>query len=360
MESPNKINVAILGATGTVGQRFIQLLADHPVFRVAALGASSNSAGKIYSDAVHWLLPTLIPADIASMKYQRCSVVFSALDSNVATEIESRFRESGKAVFSNAKNHRYDDDVPILVASVNPEHAAIIARQQQNENNKGGYIITNPNCSTTGIVVALKPIHLAYGIDEVVAFTMQSVSGAGYPGVPSLDILGNVIPYIGDEEEKIEIETKKILGSLCEKQHSFVDDTMMVSAHTNRVGVVEGHTICLSIKLKKSPESIQEVKDVLKSYYPKELNGLVMPSMRGPPIAVLEECNRPQPKLDVTRDNGFTVSVGRVRGGSTTASGSSFDLRLTLLVHNTVLGAAGSSIQNAEYCYAKGLISSKQ
>ncbi|GAM21640.1 hypothetical protein SAMD00019534_048150 [Acytostelium subglobosum LB1] len=362
-----KVNVAVVGATGTVGQRFIQQLENHPYFKVHALGASANSAGKLYGEVVHWLLPTPIPAAVASMRvldcanitqqgFAECKIVFSALDSSVATEIESKFREAGKAVLSNSKNHRYDSDVPILVCSVNAPHAEVITHQPSYKVN-GGFIITNPNCSTTGIVVALQPIAQAFGLHEVVAFTMQSVSGAGYPGVPSLDILGNVVPYIGEEEEKIEIETKKILGTLNVNDSSkyFHNNPLMISAHTNRVPVSEGHTICLSIKLKQAA-TVQQVKDALRNYRPKELETLQLPSVKGNPIVVLEENNRPQPKLDVERGNGYTVTVGRVRSGCGEASECSFDLRLTLLVHNTVLGAAGSSIQNAEYCHAKGYI----
>ncbi|EFA82520.1 hypothetical protein PPL_04208 [Heterostelium album PN500] len=376
MNNNRIINVGVLGATGAVGQRFIQLLEKHQWFRVVAVGASSNSVGKLYRDAVHWLLPTDIPVEIGQLKvvgcddpshqaFASCQIVFSALDSNVATEIEEKFRVAGKAVFSNSKNHRYDSDVPIMVCSVNPEHSEVILKQKAYQQNKG-FIITNPNCSTTGIVVALKPIANQFGLHEVVAFTMQSISGAGYPGVPSLDIsnifyffiVGNVVPFIGEEEEKIEIETKKILGGLdCNnvKSEYFSNYPVMVSAHTNRVPVVEGHTICLSIKLKQSA-TIQQVKDCLENYYPKELQSLQLPTFNGNPIVVLEQNNRPQPKLDVNKGNGLKVSVGRIRDGSTSPGESSFDLRMTLLVHNTVLGAAGSSIQNAEYCIAKGYI----
>ncbi|EGG18960.1 aspartate semialdehyde dehydrogenase [Cavenderia fasciculata] len=371
MNNCTKIKVGVLGATGTVGQRFIQLLENHQHFKVAVLGASANSKDKIYKDAVHWLLATPIPSDIANMKvhacddieaFNDCLIIFSALDASVATNLEKTFRIKGKAVFSNAKSHRYDSDVPIVVSSVNSDHIRCV--QDQKKMYQGGFIVTNPNCSTTGVVVALKPIVATFGIKEVIVFTMQSVSGAGYPGVPSLDILGNVIPYIGEEEEKIEIETKKILGELSSSDGEqpssslkFNDHPMFVSAHTNRVPVSEGHTICLSIKLGREA-TVEEVSNVLKGYHkltPPENCKLLISE---PPLHVIDypqTPNRPQPKLDLERGRGLTVTVGRIRGGSYQGGGS-FDIRLTLLVHNTVLGAAGSSIQNAETCFKFGYI----
>eukprot|EP01132_Coremiostelium_polycephalum_P001984 gene1984-2441_t len=366
-----EIGVIILGATGAVGQRFLQQIENHSLFKVIGLAASQNSSGKKYGDVVHWLLPTPIPESVKSMvvmvcndelynseQFKRCSVVFSALDSSVATEIENQCRDRGKAVFSNSKNHRYDTDVPICAPNVNPEHMDIVT-MQESFRKSGGFIVTNPNCSTTGVVVVLKPLLEKYGLEEVVVFTMQSISGAGYPGVPSLDILGNVVPFISDEEEKIEIETKKILGSIGTNSSSITKfqplDQLKISAHTNRVAVSEGHTICLSIKLKQQPSSIDDIKNTFESF-----NNNNKSSGSFIPIHIFDQDfkNRPQPKLDVEKGNGYTVSVGRIRGGAC-SSDSSFNLRLTLLVHNTVLGAAGGSILNAETCFKKGLIKNK-
>jgi aspartate-semialdehyde dehydrogenase len=370
----SKVRVGILGATGAVGQRFIQQLENHPWFELHALGASERSAGRNYESAVRWLLSTPIPDAVRDMQvwpcdlstqgtpFTACRVVFSALDSSVAGPVEEAFAQYGIAVFSNSKNHRYDPDVPILVPEVNPPHLDIIPFQQKQRNIKGGFIITNPNCSTTGLVVALKPIDDAFGIEEAVVFTMQAVSGAGYPGVASLDILDNVIPFIDGEEDKIEKETRKILGTVesntsgADTAKHFKNLPIRISAHTNRVPVLDGHTQCVSLRLKKKATP-DEVKAVLQNYT-SEAQSLKLPSAPKVAIKVLEERDRPQPRIDRERERGYTVSVGRVRGGccSDEEPRSSFDIRLVLLVHNTVLGAAGGAIINCELAKAKGYL----
>eukprot|EP00026_Physarum_polycephalum_P003831 Phypoly_transcript_03847.p1 GENE.Phypoly_transcript_03847~~Phypoly_transcript_03847.p1 ORF type:complete len:367 (-),score=66.07 Phypoly_transcript_03847:50-1150(-) len=363
-----KVKVGILGATGAVGQRFVQQLEGHPWFELYALGASERSAGKGYGGAVRWLLSTPIPESTSNMQvwpcdvttentpFKECRVVFSALDSSVAGPIEEAFAQFGIAVFSNSKNHRYDPDVPILVPEVNVPHLDIVRFQQQQRKFKGGFIVTNPNCSTTGLVVALKPIEDAFGIDEAVVFTMQAVSGAGYPGVASMDILDNVVPYIDGEEEKLEKETRKILGKV-EKtngEEKFSPLQVRMSAHTNRVPVLDGHTMCVSLKLKNkaTPEQIQATLQK----YSSEAQTLQLPSAPKQAIKVLQEKDRPQPRLDREAGKGYTVSVGRVRGGSSDPNLCSFDIRFVCLVHNTVLGAAGGALINAELAKAKGLL----
>jgi len=364
-----KIPVGVLGATGAVGQRFIQQLAAHPWFIIQALGASEKSAGRSYGDAVKWLLSTKIPEAVKEMKvcvcdptlpgspFEGCRLVFSALDSSVAGPIEDLFAQHGFAVFSNSKNHRYDEDVPIIVPEVNPHHFDIIDHQQKRRKLNGGFIVTNPNCSTTGLIVALKPIEDSFGIEEAVVFTMQAVSGAGYPGVASMDIIDNVVPFIDGEEEKIEKETKKILGKVESDGtgKKFTPLAVRISAHTNRVCVLDGHTICVSLKLKKKA-SPSQVKEALQNYT-SEAQKLGLPSAPPSPIHVFEEKDRPQPRLDRELGNGYVVSVGRVRAGHYSEDdGSSFDIRLVCLVHNTVLGAAGGAVINAELASAKGYL----
>jgi len=335
---------------------------------VHALGASERSSGKTYRSATRWLQSTPLPESVANMSiwpcdvttentpFAACRIVFSALDSSVAGPIEEEFAKFGIAVFSNSKNHRYDPDVPILVPEVNPPHLDIVRFQQQKQKYTTGFIVTNPNCSTTGLVVALKPIEDAFGIEELVVFTMQAISGAGYPGVPSMDILDNVIPFIDGEEEKLEKETRKILGKV-ESQNDekhFVPLPVRISSHTNRVAVLDGHTMCVSLKLKTkaTPEQIQATLQA----YSSEAQTLNLPSAPKVAIQVLSEKDRPQPRLDRESGKGYTVSVGRVRTGASDASLCSFDIRFVLLVHNTVLGAAGGALINAEMAKAKGLL----
>jgi len=344
--------VGILGATGAVGQKFIQLLDGHPWFVVHALGAG-QSAGKIYKEGVSWKLTTPIPEAVKfkpifscePANFAGCHLIFSALDASVAGEIEMNFAKSGFPVFSNAKNHRYDRTVPILVPQANASHIDIIPAQKAEKQFPGnGYIITNANCSSTGLVVALKPLLDKFGLSKLLVFTMQAVSGAGYPGVASLDIVDNVIPFISGEEPKMEMEPQKILGSI--KENQFQPASFVVSAHCNRTCVIDGHTECVSIKFQKENVPVEEVIAALKNYM-SEVQELKLPSAPPRPIQVLEEDNRPQPRLDRDLGRGFVVTVGRVRECPI------FDVKLTLCSHNTVIGAAGGSIQCAELAVVK-------
>eukprot|EP00741_Cyanophora_paradoxa_P010682 tig00020538_g10324.t1 len=350
----DKLKVGVLGATGSVGQKFVQLLEGHPWFDLTFLGASPRSAGKLYADAVNWKQASLLPKDTAALKvtecvpnyFQGCDLVFSGLDADYAGPIEEDFAKAGIPVFSNAKNHRMDDDVPILIPHINADHLNIVAQQKKNRGYDKGFIVTNANCSTTALTIGLKPIMDNFGIEKFIVFTMQAISGAGYPGLPSMDILDNVVPYIGGEEEKMQIEPIKILGK-CDGT-KFIDAPMTVAAHCNRVHVLDGHTECVSIKL-KTPATPEQVKAVMASYT-SEAQTLKLPSSPEFPIVVSEEPNRPQPRLDRMRGNGFTVTVGRVRPCQI------FDIKFVLFGHNTIIGAAGGSIQNAELAKVKGLL----
>jgi aspartate-semialdehyde dehydrogenase len=337
-----KKNVGILGATGTVGQRFIALLSNHPLFIIKVLGASERSAGKSYGQVVNWQLNSEIPVEIAQMTVQTCdakyftdcSVIFSGLDASVAGDIELSFVQSHFCVFSNAKNHRMNPLVPLIVPSVNSNHFDMIKHQRSSWNTKG-MLVTNANCSTTGLVVTLKALQNAFGsIDKVCVTTMQAISGAGYPGVASLDILGNVIPYISGEEEKIENEACKILCDM---------NNLKISASCNRVPVIEGHTESVFVSFKTPPSSLEAVFEAFRCF--TSLSSFSTPN---PVILVRRESNRPQPKLDL--GNGFSVVVGNIR------SCPIFHIKFTLLVHNTILGAAGSAIWNAEIAHSKGLL----
>jgi aspartate-semialdehyde dehydrogenase len=352
----NKIPVGILGATGTVGQRFIQLLADHPWFEVVALAASDRSAGKRYREACHWLQPTPVPEAVSGMAVQSledeldCRVVFSALPSGVAAEVEARYARAGHCVCSNASAHRMDDDVPLLVPEVNPDHAVLI-EVQRHRRGWTGWIVTSANCSTTQLVLALKPLYDAYGICRLSVVTLQAVSGAGYPGVPSLDILGNIVPYIGGEEEKLESETLKMLGRL--DGEGITEASIAVSAQCNRVPVRDGHLECLSLALgrpglERKPD-VDEIVAALEAFRgPPEVADL--PSSPAQPIVVRREPDRPQPYLDREAGNGTAVSVGRIRPCPV------LDWKLVLLGHNTLRGAAGGSIHNAELLARQGWI----
>lgn len=349
-----KISVGVLGATGAVGQRFIQLLENHPWFEIVTLGASAKSAGRHYEEAASWKLSSPMPENIKKKvvasclaeNFSNCRIVFSGLDSSVAGTIEEDFARSGIAVFSNAKNHRYDDDVPILIPFSNPNHIDIIPYQQEKRGWKNGFIVTNANCSTTGLAIAISPLQEKYGISKIIAFTMQAISGAGYPGLPAIDVFDNVIPFIGGEEEKLVKETKKILAPL--QDNKFVDADIQVAAHCNRVHVLDGHTECLSIKL-NNQASIQEIEDYLTSYE-HEVQSYQLPSTPQKPLILLKEENRPQPRLDRLLDQGYTTTVGRLRKCEI------FDIKLVLLSHNTVIGAAGGSILNAELAFVKKLL----
>jgi aspartate-semialdehyde dehydrogenase len=336
------IDVAVLGATGTVGQKFVRLLEGHPWFRIRELVASERSAGKRYRDAVSWKQETPIPDSVADMVVRDLSstlesrVLFSGLDSSVAGEAESRYAAAGHTIVSNSSNHRMDDAVPLIIPEINPDHFALVAHQPG-----PGAIITNSNCSTMFLAMALAPIDRAFGIEAVQVTTMQAISGAGYPGVPSLDILGNVVPYIGGEEEKMEREVGKILGTLTDghvEQHA-----MVVSAQCNRVPVFDGHLETLSLRLreKATPDEVAKALTAFRGM-PQERK---LPSAPEHPIVVRAEQDRPQPARDVWTENGMATVVGRLRTCPV------LDIRMVILGHNTVRGAAGAAILNAEaYC----------
>ena len=348
-------NVGILGATGAVGQRFIQLLADHPWFNITWLAASDRSAGKTYAEACGWRLDTPLPRRIAEMVLQPNTpegatnlprIIFSSVDAPIARELEPKFAAAGCAVISNSSAFRMGADVPLVVPEVNEAHLDVIEAQATRKTS-GGYLVTNPNCCAIGLVLPLAPLHQRFGIEKLFVSTMQAVSGAGYPGVASLDILGNVIPFIKNEEEKLQEEVAKLLGGLRvegENARGFQLADLTVSAMCNRVPVLEGHTECVSVKLRK-PATREEILDAWKSFQPlsgKGHEGLHLPSAPLHPVVYMEGEARPQPKLDLNRGHGMTTTVGRLRPCSI------FDWKFTLLSHNTVRGAAGAAILNAE------------
>jgi aspartate-semialdehyde dehydrogenase len=346
-----KIPVAVLGATGTVGQKFIRLLADHPWFEVTAVAASSASTGRRYEDVARWREPVAIPPAVAGMVIRECApplpgrIVFSALDAEVAGPIEQDFARAGSYVVTNARTHRMDADVPLLIPEANADHLALIDRQQKERSWKGG-ILANPNCSTAALALALAPLHRAFRVERLFVSTMQAVSGAGYPGVASLDIVGNVIPYVGGEEEKIEQESRKILGVLA--GGAIEPALFAISAHTNRVAVLDGHLMTVSVGLSRRV-GLDEALAVLRDFRgPPCVAGL--PSSPDPPIEVDHRADRPQPRLDLDRGRGMAVTVGRVRPCPI------LDLRLVLLGHNTVRGAAGQGVQIAELLAAEGRV----
>jgi aspartate-semialdehyde dehydrogenase len=350
--SERRVPVAILGATGAVGQTFIRCLRNHPWFEIAELAASERSAGKSYAEATRWLEGDL-PSDLAGRTVLPCDpdkltapIVFSALDAAAAGDLEPAFARSGALVLSNAKNFRMDPDVPLVIPEVNASHLALLERQRQSRGWSGG-IVTNANCAATVATVALAPLHEAFGVQQVFAMTMQAVSGAGYPGVPSLDILGNVIPFIGEEEPKIEREIPKMLG--CVDGGALVPAPMRVSAHANRVAVEHGHTVCMSVKLDKSATP-EEALAALESWRgDPSVRGL--PSAPERPLLVTDAPDRPQARRDVGAGRGMTVIVGRVRADP------QLDIRLVALGHNTIRGAAGGSVLNAELLVATGVVS---
>jgi aspartate-semialdehyde dehydrogenase len=346
-----RIPIGILGATGMVGQRFIQLLENHPWFEVAWLAASDRSSGKPYGEAAKWRLDTPLPERIARMIVSPAEpkgappgsvprVIFAALDAAIAREMEPRFAAAGCAMISNSSAFRMDPDVPLVIPEVNPEHLTLI-KQQSWRRESGGYMVTNPNCSAIGLVLALKPIEERFGIAQIFVTTMQAVSGAGYPGVPSMDILGNVVPYIGSEEEKMEAETLKLLGkSKLEAGHwTIAPLAARMSAHCNRVPVEDGHTESVSIKLAR-PATREQILEAWAEFRP--LTDLHLPSAPAQPVEFAPQDDRPQPRLDRNRGRGMTVTVGRLRPCGL------LDWKFTLLSHNTIRGAAGAAILNAE------------
>ncbi|KDQ64065.1 hypothetical protein JAAARDRAFT_117317 [Jaapia argillacea MUCL 33604] len=366
MLEDRQVKVGVLGATGTVGQRFITLLSVHPYFVIHALGASQRSAGKSYPNAVNWKQTVPIPASVRDITVQECrpeffsecSVVFSGLDSEVAGDIEATFRAAELVVFSNSKNFRRDPMVPLIVPLVNPSHLAMIPQQRALHSPplKKGFIVTNANCSTTGVVIPLAALEKSFGpIESCMITTMQAISGAGYPGVPSLDIFDNVVPYISGEEEKIEWETLKILGEVVDDEGTKSFDMhsrhpLRISASCNRVPVIEGHTECVSVRFhRRPPPSPQQVREALTAYTSAAV-ALGCPSAPHQTIYVHEEPDRPQPRLDRDFQKGAGVSVGRVRQCRV------LDIKFVVLSNNVCIGAATSSIINAEVAIARRVI----
>jgi aspartate-semialdehyde dehydrogenase (non-peptidoglycan organisms) len=340
-----KIPVAILGATGSVGQRFVELLANHPWFEIAALAASDRCVGMRYGDAVKWMIASPLPHHIANMKMTACApgipgrVAFSALDSTVAGDIEKAFANAGVFVVSNARNHRMHPDVPLLIPEVNGAHLDLL-------NHHGGTIVTNPNCSTIGLCLALKPLFDKFGLEAVHVVTMQAISGAGYPGIASIDIMDNVVPHIGGEEEKMETEPLKIFGQLIKGKINPAKFT--ISAHCNRVAVTDGHTECVSVKLSRKATT-NEIIDAWQNFT-SEAQRLMLPSAPKMPVHYLEGESSPQPRLHRLRDNGMAVSVGRLRPCPL------FDFKFVLLSHNTIRGAAGGALLCAELAHSKNIL----
>lgn len=347
-KTDGRIGVAVLGATGAVGQRMISLLEGHPLLRLAEVAASERSAGKSYLEATRWILPGDVPAEarglvVKGVEDQLSSpLVLSALDASVADTVEPLQASRGRLVVSNTKSFRMAADVPLLIPEVNADHLALLDRQEWKA--AGGGIVTNPNCVVVGLAMALAPLHRAFGIDAVCVTTLQALSGAGYPGVPSLDALGNVIPFIDGEEEKIEKEPGKILGTL--GAEGVVPAPFPISVSVNRVPVRDGHTESVFVRLSRKA-SIADVKAAL-SDFSGEPQRLALPSAPPRPIVVREERDRPQPARDVEAGEGMTVTVGRVRPDPV------YDVRFSLLVHNTVRGAAGAALLNAELLAATG------
>ncbi len=353
MKSQSRIPVAILGATGSVGQRFVQLLENHPWFEVVALTGSDRAVGKKYHQACHWLLASPMPEYARNLQVRptepepvKVPLAFSALPSDAANLVEPMYARNGIVICSNASAFRQAPDVPLLMPEVNPEHTGLIRKQRQNREWEG-YIVTNPNCTISGLTVALKPLLLQFGIKRLMIVSMQAVSGAGYPGVPALDVLGNVLPYIPGEEEKMEYEPCKMLGVL--QREGIELAKLKISAQANRVPVAEGHLVCISVELAQ-PAKIEAVAQALTAYLAPEISR-DLPSAPRPVIQLRDEPDRPQPRLDIMTGNGMTTSVGRLRADPL------FDYKMVILSHNTIRGAAGGSIYNAELLVKQGLIS---
>ena len=347
-----KIPVSILGATGLVGQRLIQLLADHPWFEIAALGASERSAGKKYKDATAWHIPTEMPGLVRDVVLKpsdpstiNTPIVFSALPTSVAGATEEAFARAGAIVMSNASSHRMDEDVPLLIPEINPDHIGLIETQRARRKWSGA-ILCKANCSTIHLVLALKPLADAFGLKRMIVTTMQAISGAGSRGVASMEILDNVIPYIGGEEQKTETEPLKILGRL--SNGAIVPADFKVSSHCNRVATHDGHMETVSVELEKRA-SLEEVRRVLEEFSgePQRLN---LPSAPKHPIIVRDEPNRPQPRLDREAEHGMATVIGRLRPCNV------FDYRFVLLGHNTIRGAAGGNILSAELLVANKFV----
>ncbi|MGH2594313.1 MAG: aspartate-semialdehyde dehydrogenase [Anaerolineae bacterium] len=348
-----KIKVAVLGATGAVGQRFVQLLDRHPWFEVSALTGSDRSVGKTYREACRWVLPEPMPETVREQRILPTQpgldapLVFSALPSDSALDAEPAFARAGHAVCSNASSHRMADDVPLLIPEVNPDHTALIALQRQRRG-WSGFIATNPNCTSTGLTIAFRPLQDAFGLQRALAFSMQALSGAGYPGVASLDIVDNVIPYIKGEEDKVEEEPRKMLGQFAPDSGRLTPAPLRLSAHTNRVTVVEGHTVCVSLEFDR-PVAPGEAAQAMRAFQaPAIVQSL--PSAPQCVIDVRPEPDRPQPRKDRDAGRGMTTVVGRVREDPL------LHVKFVVLSHNTIRGAAGGSLLNAELLVAQGIV----
>lgn len=348
-----KLQVAVLGATGAVGQRFVERLDGHPQFAVTQVGASERSQGKTYRDACAWRLASPMPEAVAGLTVRdltpdpSVAVAFSALTADVAADVEVAWAKAGVAVFSNARNHRMAPDVPLLIPEVNADHLDLAACQAESRGfPSGGMLATNPNCSATFLTMALAPLHRAFGVEAASVVTLQAVSGAGYPGVPALDIAGNVIPHIAGEQDKLETETLKMLGTM--KGGRVEHAAFPISAQVNRVPVVDGHTESISVKLSQRA-GVDEVREALATFTgePQERR---LPSAPTMPVIVMNEVDRPQPALDVDRYDGMATLVGNLRPCPV------LDFKMTVLGHNTVRGAAGGSILNAELAVARGVL----
>ena len=347
-----KIRVGVLGGTGAVGQRFVQLLAHHPWFVLTAVTASEVSAGRRYGDACRWLLSSDMPSNAAEMVVDEtapgidCDLVFSALPGDLAGPVEEAFAAAGYGVFSNASAHRQDTDVPLLIPEVNPDHLSLVADQRAGRGWERGFIVTNPNCSAVVLTMALAPLQTAFGLRSILVTTMQGLSGAGYPGVSSLDALDNVIPFIGGEEEKLSLEPRKMLGKVGERGVELAE--FAISAHCNRVPAREGHLEAVSVAFER-PTSAEEILAAWRDWHPlpQRLN---LPTAPQPPVVVRPEPDRPQTRLDRDAGRGMTVSVGRLRPCEI------LDAKFVVLGHNTIRGAAGASVLNAELMVAQGTI----
>ncbi|MGZ9165160.1 MAG: aspartate-semialdehyde dehydrogenase [Anaerolineales bacterium] len=348
----SQIPVAVLGATGSVGQRFISLLDNHPWFKVVALAASDRSVGQPYAQACRWVLNDPMPEFAREMVVVPATpecidakIVFSALHNEIAKDLESQFAQAGFAVCSNASSYRRAEDVPLLLPEVNADHIQLVKLQRE-QRGWNGCILTNPNCTSTGLTIALKALDDAFGVKKVFAVSLQALSGAGYPGVPSLDIIDNVIPNINGEEEKVEWEPRKMLGKFIDSKIQLAD--IGFSVHTNRVAVIDGHTVCASLELAR-PADPETAEAVLRAYRAPASAG-ELPSSPRPVIDVRSEADRPQPRLDRLTGKGMTTVVGRLRRDPI------LDLKFVVLSHNTIRGAAGGSIYNAELLVNEGLL----
>ena len=348
-----KIKVGVLGATGAVGQRFAQLLADHPFFDLAVLAASGRSAGKSYREAANWVLPEPMPPPLGDVTVQEistnldCALLFSALPTDSAREWESRFADAGYGVFSNAGAHRKDNDVPLLIPEVNPKHLDLLAHQQAAHGWERGFIVTNPNCTSIPMTMALAPLQTRFGVEAVIVTSLQALSGAGYPGVPSLDAIDNVIPFVAESEEfKMNQEPNKMLGISTGRQ--VTEAGINISAHCNRVPVSDGHLVTVSARF-KNKASLGDVLETWQTWepLPQQLN---LPSAPKPPLVIRPENNRPQPRLDRDAGQGMATSIGRLRPCEV------LDVRFVALAHNTIRGAAGGSVLNAELMHAQGML----